>query len=127
MRCNPSTRMSPTVNGSSTACACSGTPRGWMASAIKPISRKSSRTRGRPHAISMGSAFDAAPHLRLKLEVDHDFPLVQMSGDIVIERDAHQEDQQGYPHLLTETLGSLRQRAPLDGFHQLIDHLTAVQ
>src|SRR5277367_4200474 len=98
-----------------------------MAHATMPISRNLSRTRRRPHAISMGGACNAAPLLRLKLEVHHDFPLVQMSGDIVIEREAHQYDQQCYPHLLTKILRALRQGTSLDGFHQLINHLAAIE
>jgi hypothetical protein len=77
-----------------------------MASAIKQI--QSIRTGGRPHAVSMGSACGKAPHARRKLEVDHDIPLVQMSGNVVIESEAHQYDQQGNPNLLTEALGALR-------------------
>src|ERR1035438_6693640 len=128
MRCNPSIRISPTMyEESCTACACRCIPNGWMASAIKQINRNSSRTRRRPHAISMGGARDAAPLRRLKHEVDHDSPLIKMSGYIVIECKAHQHDQQGYPHLLPEILGALGQRATLRGFHQLIHHLTAVE
>ena len=108
-------------------CARTDTPMGWMASASKQISRDLTRTRQRPHAVSMGSAGGTAPHSRRKLEIDHDFPLIQMSGDIVIESEAHQHHQQGNPHLLTEALGTLRQRAPFDGFHQLINHLPTVQ
>ena len=92
--------------GSGAGCACTEAPMGWMASATKQI--KSIRTRGRPHAVSIGSACGTAPHARRKLEVDHDFPLVQMSGNVVIEGEAHQHDQQGNPNLLTEALGALR-------------------
>ncbi len=107
-------------------CARTGALRGWKASATRQISRNSTRTR-EPHAIPMGSVFGTAPLVRRELDVGHDFPLVQMSGNIVIESEAHQYHQQGNPDLLTEILGALGQRAPLDGFHQLINHLPAVQ
>lgn len=107
-----------------TGCERTGIANGWMTSATRQISRISIRTRGGPHAISMGTA---APLAGRKLDVTHDFPLVQVSGNVVIECEAHQDDQQGNSDLLAETLGPLRERAPLDCFHQLISHLPAIQ
>src|ERR1700683_714174 len=126
MRCSPSMRMSPTVNGPCTVCACTFESRNWTASATSNPARNSSRTR-RPDAISVASAQREAPLLRLKLRIDHDFPLIQMSCNIVIEGEAHQYHQQRYPDFLTEDLRALRQRAALDGFGQLIRDLAAVQ
>ena len=56
----------------------------------------------------------AAPAWRRKLDVGHDVPLIQMSGDIVIERETHQDDEQGDPDLLAEELSALGQRAALE-------------
>ena len=96
---------------------------GCMAIAARQISRVLIRTR-RPHAISMGSG---APPQRRKLDVGHDVPLIQMSGNIVIKGEAHQYDQQGNSDLLAEILSPLGERTALDGFHQLINHLPTIQ
>jgi hypothetical protein len=104
-------------------CDRNGAPKGWMAIATRQISRVLIRTR-RPHAISMGSG---APPQRRKLDVGHDVPLIQMSGNIVIESEAHQHDQQGDSDLLAEILRPLGERAALHGFHELINHLPTIQ
>src|ERR1700677_4198224 len=100
-------------------CERTGAPKGWMAITTRQISRVLIRTR-RPHAISMGSG---APPQRRKLDVGHDVPLIQMSGNIVIKSEAHQHDQQGDSDLLAEILRPLGERAALHGFHELINHL----
>src|SRR5271166_2923864 len=102
-------RMSPTVNVSCATCARTADPKGWMARATRQAKRNSSRTRQRPIANS----------------IDHDFPLIQMSCNIVIKGKAHQYDQERDSDLLPEQLGALGQRRALDCFDQLIDHLTS--
>src|ERR1700730_204163 len=51
----------------------------------------------------------------------------ELARNIVVERDTHQDDEQGDAKLLSQSLGPLRQRAALQPLHQLEDDLSAIQ
>src|SRR3981081_4946371 len=51
----------------------------------------------------------------------------ELARNIVVERDTHQDDEQGDANLLSQSLGPLRQRAALQPLHQLEDDLSAIQ
>src|SRR5271170_4415577 len=119
-------RMSPTIKVSSAAWACTVLQNSWLARASSNVRRNSSRTRQKPNAISMGTP-RATPLVRLELEIDHDFPLIQVSCDIVIKGQTHQHHHQRNADLLSEQLRALGNRTALDGFHRLINHLPPVE
>src|SRR6516225_8029135 len=43
----------------------------------------------------------------------------ELARNIVVQRDTHQDDEQGDTHLLSQRLGPLRKRAALEPLHQL--------
>src|SRR3984893_17973420 len=54
-------------------------------------------------------------------------PSAELARNIVVERDTHQDDEQGDANLLSHSLGPLRQTAALQPLHQLEDDLSAIQ
>src|SRR5512135_1468448 len=98
MRARPSIRMSPTVKSADSV---------WARTA--GTASKAGRTAAYLNRIFVTAVSAEQP------------------GQVVVERKTHQHEQQQDADLLADRLGALGERAALDEFRQLVDHLAAVE